>query len=104
LTPSIATRNLITIATLKSSAESTEFLAKKFMRKSKGGIHKMNGKKITLTEEQFELLMGCLEQCMNDDQISIEKCGNNPCLVHFVEMVKSDLEKTEELYKILQES
>lgn len=64
----------------------------------------MNEKKITLTEEQFELLMGCLEQCMNDDQITIEKCNNNPCLAHFVEMVKSDLERTEELYKILQET
>ena len=66
----------------------------------------MNEKKITLTEEQFELLMGCLEQCIVEDQRAIAKYEDQPNLYpqDLLKGRKSDLERTEELYKILQES
>lgn len=62
----------------------------------------MNEKKITLTEDQFNLLMGCLEQCMDVDRELIEKFENNP---HYpqelMEAHKEDLERETELYETL---
>lgn len=62
----------------------------------------MNEKKITLTEDQFNLLMGCLEYSMDADRELIEKFEHNP---HYpkelLEAHKEDLKREKELYEEL---
>ena len=62
----------------------------------------MNEKKIILTEDQFILLMGCLEYCMDADRELIEKFEHNP---HYpkelLEVHREELEREKELYEEL---
>ena len=63
----------------------------------------MNEKKITLTEEQFELIMGCLEHCMDIDRELIEKFKHDPYYPgELLEAHKEDLEREKELYEKLE--